>query len=255
MKDFRLLAPEDIEVKVKKVTDKGALLLLYKTARTDMGILDETVGPMNWSCEYHTVKDVLYCTISIFNPETGEWVSKQDCGIESRTDGEGNEVKGESSDAFKRAGFRWGIGRELYSAPFIWANIPTKKEGSAYKLADPFARFSVQSIDYDDSRKIRDLTIVNNKGEVVFTTGRRLAAKAKNSKPEPVMAERNTPPAKIGKKGAGLFMRDTIARYGMDKAQRCLIDLKNVLGLEKLEDMEVGQQVQASEFIMTWEEN
>ena len=124
MKD-RLLTKDEIEVKVKQVTSKGAVLLLYKTARVDMAILDEIYGAMNWQCDYKVVNDNLYCGIGVRNNETNEWVWKWDCGIESRADGEGNEKKGEASDAFKRAGFKWGIGVELYTAPFTFAQVET----------------------------------------------------------------------------------------------------------------------------------
>lgn len=170
------LRADDIEVKVKKVTANGAIALLYKTARTDMKILDECAGPENWQDEYHEIKGNLYCTIKVRNPETGEWIGKTDCGIESREDDEGNQKKGEASDAFKRAGFKWGIGRELYTAPFIFLNVPTKKvEGSGkprYELENTFARFSVKSISYDDDGAIRSVVIVDDKGKQVFPVGK-----------------------------------------------------------------------------------
>ena len=62
---FPLLTPEQIEVKVKKCTQKGALLLLYKTARTDMDLLDRVVGPENWDDDYKEIKGNLYCGIAI----------------------------------------------------------------------------------------------------------------------------------------------------------------------------------------------
>ena len=160
MDKFRLLAESDIECKVKKVTAKGAVLLLYKTARTDMDILDETVGAENWECDYAEIKGNLYCTIRIRT--TDGWVSKQDCGIESREDGDGNEKKGEASDAFKRAGFKWGIGRELYTAPFVF--IPADKmnvqgDGTRFRTFDSFR---VEKIAYDDNRRISGLAIINN---------------------------------------------------------------------------------------------
>ena len=162
MDKFRLLTPDDIEVKVKQVNEKGAVLLLYKTARTDMDILDETVGAENWQCEYADIKGNLYCSIGIRFPEgIGErWTFKSDCGIESREDDEGNQKKGEASDAFKRAGFKWGIGRELYTAPFIW--IPAAK----FTMANgpkprTYDRFSVTQIEYTENRKIKTLAIRN----------------------------------------------------------------------------------------------
>ena len=122
--NFPLLNADQIEVKVKQVTAKGAILLLYKTARTDMELLDAVVGPMNWAVDYREIKGNLYCGIGI--TEDGDrWVWKWDCGIESRADGDGNEKKGEASDAFKRAGFKWGVGRELYTSPFTFAKVET----------------------------------------------------------------------------------------------------------------------------------
>jgi hypothetical protein len=176
MKVMPLLTADDIEVKVKKVTQKGAIALLYKTARTDMDMLDRVFGADNWQCRYEEIKGNLYCTILI-RSESGDWVAKQDCGIESRSDGDGNEKKGEASDAFKRAGFRWGIGRELYTAPFTFLQVPTVSDGNGFKLQNPFARFDVASIGYDDNRRINALTIVDDKGIVVFTHGKRRAEK------------------------------------------------------------------------------
>lgn len=163
MEKFRLLTPADIECKIKQINEKGAVLLLYKTARTDMDILDETVGADNWDCDYKEIKGNLYCIIGIrFETAHGErWVYKSDCGIESREDDEGNQKKGEASDAFKRAGFKWGIGRELYTAPFIW--IPANKiqyaQNSSRKTNN---RFSVTRIEYDEQRRIKTLSIRND---------------------------------------------------------------------------------------------
>lgn len=115
---MRNLKENEIECKVATIKkDKGITLLLYKTARTDILILDETFGQMNWQCEYKEIKGNMYCGISVYDKEKGQWVSKWDCGVESAF---GDKQKGEASDAFKRAGFKWGIGIELYTAPFIW---------------------------------------------------------------------------------------------------------------------------------------
>ena len=124
---FRFLTADEIEVKVKQVKENGLVCLLYKTARTDMDLLDETVGAGNWTNDYKEIKGNLYAGIGIIQENGGiQW--KWDCGIESREDEEGNQKKGEASDAFKRAGFRWGIGRELYTSPFVW--IPSNKAAS-----------------------------------------------------------------------------------------------------------------------------
>lgn len=168
---MRTLKADEIEVKVKQVTAKGCLLLLYKTARVDMQLLDETFGIGNWQCDYKTINGVLYCGIGVFNKDTGSWVWKWDCGIESRGDTVGNEKKGEASDAFKRAGFKWGIGRELYTAPFIWAKVPTVKDTSGkWQLANKYASFTVETIDYDKSGNIINLNIIDEGRNLVFST-------------------------------------------------------------------------------------
>lgn len=186
MERFRLLDPEDIEVKVKQISQKGALALLYKTARVDQEILDTTLGAEWWMCDYREIKGNLYCTVKIYNKEIGQWIAKEDCGIESREDGEGNEKKGEASDAFKRACTKWGIGRELYSSPFIWLSVPTTQDKNGkWQLEDKFAKFAVSEIGYTN-RKITKLVIVNQKtGQQVFKFGI-------DSKPPKKAAEQET---------------------------------------------------------------
>ena len=163
---MRKLTSKEIEVKVKQVFEKGAVLLLYKTARVDMAILDETFGSYCWQCDYKVVKDNLYCGIGVVF--SGNWIWKWDCGIESREDGDGNEKKGEASDAFKRAGFKWGIGVELYTSPFIFANVETVSNNGKWYLKDKFIKFSVQGIWYDEDGDIAALVIEDNKGNIVF---------------------------------------------------------------------------------------
>lgn len=156
---FRDLTAEDIEVRVQSVKQNGVILLLYKNARVDMNILDETVGSENWQREHYECKGNLFCRVGIrFDrsvdnvPFEEEWVWKSDCGVESNTDSQ----KGEASDSFKRACFNWGIGRELYTAPFIW--IPASKcnitNGKCYD------RFVVEKIIIENKR-ITALSIIN----------------------------------------------------------------------------------------------
>lgn len=158
MKEIPLLTANDIECRIQSVNDKGAVLLLYKTARADMRILDEVVGSMNWQRQHEVVNGNLFCTISIYDPDKGQWVSKQDCGVPSNTQGE----KGEASDAFKRAGFSWGIGRELYDSPFIWISGKVGK----------YDRFHVTDIQYDrEKREFTRLTIFDDKGKERYRLG------------------------------------------------------------------------------------
>ena len=196
---MRKLNKNEIEVKVKQVTQKGCLLLLYKTARVDMQILDEEFGAENWSCDYKTINGVLYCGIGVFH--NGQWVYKWDCGIESKADDEGNEKKGEASDAFKRAGFKWGIGRELYTTPFIWANVPTVnigKDVEKWVLKNKYKKFFVEEIGYNGDGEISQLVIIDDKGTNVFRmgTGKKTL---KNYKEEPKMEELSLDILQIGK--------------------------------------------------------
>lgn len=187
MERFRLLKPEEIEVRVGQVRASGATALLYKTARVDYEILDESLGAENWQCDYQEIKGNLYCTISIWDAGKGQWIRKQNCGIESREDGNGNEKKGEASDAMKRAGFTLGIGRELYSSPFIWLNVSTKQDGGKYIIVNgdgkpSYDKYVVTEIDYDKNRRINRLVIANQRtGEIVYRHG---IAQKKDDKPK-----------------------------------------------------------------------
>lgn len=113
--EFRPLKAEEVKVRVKTITDKYALLLLYKDSRCDMNILDEAVTPLGWQRKHYECKGNLYCSVGIKDPKTGVWVYKDDCGTEGYTEKE----KSEASDSFKRACTNWGIGRELYTAPVM----------------------------------------------------------------------------------------------------------------------------------------
>ena len=190
MEEIILLRPEDIDVKVKKVIDGKVLLLLYKTSRVDMAILDEVFGVENWCDDYKEVKGNLYCGIGVRTEKTEDFVWKWDCGIESKED-EGNQKKGEASDAFKRAGFKLGIGRELYTAPVIWVDAETVSDGKMFKLKDRYASYSVNEIEYSTNRAISKLVIVDKHGNQVYpkTMGNKQPAEPPKS-PEKIICER-----------------------------------------------------------------
>lgn len=157
MLEFRDLTPEDIEVRVQSVKSNGLVLLLYKNARVDMNILDETVGAENWQREHYECKGNLFCKIGINTKYKDEaaapnWVWKGDCGSESNTEAQ----KGEASDSFKRAGFNWGIGRELYTSPFLWV----KGEDCNINNGKCYDNFEVTKIKIED-KKIVALAIWN----------------------------------------------------------------------------------------------
>ena len=156
---FRTLEANEIDCRVGTVTDRGVSLLMYKDARVDMRLLDEVVGSTNWKREHELINGNLFCTVSIWDAEKAQWVSKQDVGVESNTEKE----KGQASDAFKRACFNWGIGRELYTCPFVWINLDEKewKVGAGGKKT-PKTRFYVTDIEYIDG-VVSYLRIVDDK--------------------------------------------------------------------------------------------
>ena len=162
---FRNLNADEIEVRVQSVNDKGAILLLYKNARVDMDILDEVVTPMNWKKAY--LRDNKNCVVSIYDEDKKEWISKEDTGTESNTEKE----KGLASDSFKRACFNWGIGRELYTSPFIWVNannIDIIFNNGKYSVRN---KFKVNEIGYDSKNRINKLEIIADNGKIVFSYG------------------------------------------------------------------------------------
>ncbi len=168
MNMFRTLRADEIDCRISQIRKDGSglILLLYKDARCDQNILDETVGPMNWERK-HT-RENANCIVSIWDDGKQQWISKEDTGTESNTEKE----KGLASDSFKRACFNWGIGRELYTAPFIWID---KKDCNIKKYNDTlkcFDNFTVTGIGYTDG-VITGLEIKNQKtGKVCYQFGK-----------------------------------------------------------------------------------
>lgn len=173
--NFRKLKANEIDCRIAQITEKGLSLLLYKDARVDQYLLDETFGIFGWKRSHELIDGNLYCTVSVRNPETGEWVSKQDVGTESNTEKE----KGQASDSFKRACFNWGIGRELYSAPFIWiGSDKIKLEKNDKGKWVTYDRFKVIEIGYNDAGSINKLTVISEKsGKEVYRYGAKEAPK------------------------------------------------------------------------------
>ena len=180
---FRLLRADEIDCRIGVIKENGLSLLLYKDARCDMNILDETFGPFGW--QRHHSRDNANCIVSIFDIKSGEWVEKEDTGTESNTEAE----KGLASDSFKRACFNWGIGRELYTAPFIW--IPSDKceitvrtfNGKEKLICND--KFEVVDIGYSETGTINKLVIANiSKGVDVYNFSKeRMPAIAKGKQP------------------------------------------------------------------------
>lgn len=190
---FRDLRADEIDVRVQRVTKNGAIiLLLYKDARCDMNILDETVGSANWQNRFYEHKGILFCSLGIntnYNIPNAEdrWIWKDDAGVESNTEAE----KGNASDARKRSGFAWGIGRELYTSPSIYVS-------SGFTLDDKGKckdSFSVAEIKIEN-KVIIGLSIRNDKTkDIVFTYGAIKAEKPREtSKPKQEPAKKEIEP-------------------------------------------------------------
>lgn len=185
MLKFRNLKADEIEVRVAQVKQNGLSLLLYKDARCDMNILDESIGCLNWQREHYEVKGNLHCKVSIWDENKNQWISKSDVGVESNAEAQ----KGEASDSFKRACFNWGIGRELYTAPFIWVssnncNIQGNK---------CYDKFEVSHINYENNR-ITELVVVNaqTKAVVYSLKGNNTQSPMQNVQVQNVQASQNT---------------------------------------------------------------
>ncbi len=163
--EIRTLKASEIEARIGSVNKGGVTLLLYKDARVDQNLLDEVFGPYGWQRSHELIGGNLYCTIRVKDPQTGEWISKQDVGTESNTEKE----KGQASDSFKRACVNLGIGRELYSAP----NLFFPKENLAqYDENDQkcYDKFRVRDIKYTPEKTIAEVTIDCMKYNKVHST-------------------------------------------------------------------------------------
>nr|DAW56658.1 MAG TPA: Rad52/22 family double-strand break repair protein [Bacteriophage sp.] len=176
--EIPLLGAEDIECRVQSIKKRsdggiGAILLLYKNARVDMRMLDQVFGAGNWQRTHEVINGNLFCNLEVWDSEKKVWVRKQDVGIESNTEKE----KGQASDAFKRAGFNWGIGRELYTAPFVYVTL----HNGEYH-ADPNGavrcsygtRFHVKHIAYGERREIKELQIADAKGNIRYDMNKKV---------------------------------------------------------------------------------
>ena len=164
--EIRLLRADEIECRIGTINEKGLSLLLYKDARADMKILDETFGVFGWKRTHQSIDGNLYCTVEIWDNEKQSWIAKQDVGTVSYTEKE----KGQASDSFKRACVSIGIGRELYSAPFIWVSAQKCKIQRRNDKLICYDKFSVSEISYSKDREITALSIVNSDtGEIVYS--------------------------------------------------------------------------------------
>ena len=213
---FRKLTADDVEVRVQSCDENGFILLIYKNARVDQNILDETFSPFGWQNKYEEFKGNMYCSIGI-KATNGEWIWKSNCGTESNTEKE----KGEASDSFKRAGFNWGIGRELYTSPKIKIKgHTTKKQRNGKEVWQPeYYDYDVTRLEVSDEipRKITALTIIGKSMNGGYHEDLVFDWADKASKPTP---KKETPkkeePAKPKEKTARQKLIDKLREKGID---------------------------------------
>lgn len=234
MNKIRTLKASEIEARVSQVTKKGCSLLLYKNSRVDMNILDEVFGAKNWKRSHQLIGDRLYCTVEIWDDMKEQWISKQDVGTESYTEKE----KGQASDSFKRACFNIGIGRELYTAPFIWIkakDITIEENETTHKLTVK-ERFMVDSIGYDEDRNINRLVIrkvgFNGVGDIVFQMGEPQTEEEKDTIHFGKVADQLISPTDI---------LAITRKYPTDEQQKNILDH---FGINKLGEMTVSQMAE-----------
>ena len=190
----RLLRADEIECRVSIINERGLALLLFKDARVEQKILDETFTPFGWRRTHQSIEGNLYCTVEVWDKEKSQWIAKQDVGTTSYSEKE----KGQASDSFKRACFNWGIGRELYTAPFIWINaeaVKIQKKDNKFVTSE---KFSVEAISYNKQREIIELVIVNGRGCKVYemrqsiSTGQQNLMGQRSSAEQKNLAERRS---------------------------------------------------------------
>lgn len=234
----RLLRADEIECRVSVINERGLSLLLFKDARVDQKILDETFTPFGWRRTHQSIDGNLYCTVEIWDKEKQQWIAKQDVGTVSYSEKE----KGQASDSFKRACFNWGIGRELYTAPFIWIsaeNVSIKPKGDRYTTSE---HFLVRAIDYNEEREISYLMIVNGKGKKVFEMGKQRKTGGKNPVLVSDMDTRGNVITKIQRaalekelKRTGVLMEAVLGRYNIQSLEEMTEDVytKALAGLKR----------------------
>ncbi len=221
-KEIRTLRADEIECRIGQISKdgKGLSLLLYKDARCDMNILDETFGPLNW--QRHHNRDNANCIISVWDDEKKLWIEKEDVGAEANMEA----AKSLASDAMKRSCVNWGIGRELYTAPFIWisADKCSIVNGRCYDS------FDVSSIQYDEYRRISALEIRNEKTSEVVYQFRKTAQNVKKRPQKKEIVPSDLQPSsestyRCSDCGSALVL--TRAKNGKDMTPKMLYDFSN----------------------------
>lgn len=208
MPTFRPLRADEVECRIGNVSKsgKGLSLLIYKDSRVDMRVLDETVGAENWQCRFYECKNILFCSIGIKCGD--EWIWKDNAGAPSATEAE----KGNASDGIKRSGFMWGIGRELYTAPFIWVDAKDCNLTQNNGKWQCFDTFSVNHMEVKEGR-ITELQIINEKTrKIVFSRG------SKKAEPPTPAPKASVPPKRVPTEAEVEEMKAITAQVGNKNA-------------------------------------
>jgi len=164
------LAIDEIDFRVQSINKGGyATILAYKDARVDMNRLDAVYGVFGWQKKYELIDGNLFCSVGVYNETAREWIWKMDVGTESNTEKE----KGQASDAFKRACFNLGIGRELYDYPLIQIQLnETEFDKTTFK---PTWNFKLKEwvwfSQFNEIGKLNFLACKDQNGKARFTWG------------------------------------------------------------------------------------
>ena len=230
-KKIRLLRPDEIECRIGAISEKGLSLLLFMDARAAQNILDETFTPFGWRRTHQEIGGRLYCTVEVWDEEKKQWIGKQDVGTESFAEKE----KGAASDSFKRACFNWGIGRELYSAPFIWLpadRVCIRHDGKRYTTPE---RFTVESISYDGNREICGLEIRNAANHTVFV--KQMLEPAQSGEKDAGQEKGSRTPEKSAAEAARKRLTAKMKRDMQKELERTGVPLERVLERYRLADI------------------
>ena len=147
---------EDIEWRIQRAgmrNDKPwGIVVPYITSRAVMDRLDEVFGIDGWEDVYtfptlngDKLETVVICTIKC------KFITiEKNFIVVEKTDGAPltniESIKGGISDAFKRAGVKWGIGRYLYRYnQTFWANFSADGEHSV-KINDRFYKWDAPAL-------------------------------------------------------------------------------------------------------------
>lgn len=230
----RLLRANEIECRIAMLNEKGVSLLLFKDARVDQKILDEMFTPFGWKRTHQAIDGNLYCTVEVWDGDKNQWIAKQDVGTMSYSEKE----KGQASDSFKRACFNWGVGRELYTAPFIWvpsSKVRIEKKGDKFYCNE---RFKVKEIGYDADRNIDRLTICGISGKILYSMRIESAEEKEMPQEHPILSNGQIGRLEAELERTGVALSAVLERYHikdvsqMDDAiyRGAMADLKKTKG-------------------------